>query len=151
MPRVLASREMGTNRVTAAHPTARMALGDPSAGLKPPPYLEGAMKGGADAVVPLQGAVRPDFIIVQARCPVVTKEDKSRGGLGANRARSSPMLSCPQHQAGLPQPLHRQIPQGEDFRFVSPYFGWKPLPGSTSCKKRRGIFTLFCFCSIFPL
>lgn len=35
------------------------------------------MKGGADAVVSLQGAVGPDFVVVQARCSVVTKDHES--------------------------------------------------------------------------
>lgn len=40
-------------------------------------YLEGAVEGGADAVVSLQGAVGFDFVVVQAGCPVVTEEEKS--------------------------------------------------------------------------
>lgn len=40
-------------------------------------YLEGAVEGGADAVVSLQGAVGFDFVVVQAGRPVVTEEDKS--------------------------------------------------------------------------
>lgn len=107
------------------------------------------MKGRANAVVSLQGAVRPDFIVAQARRPVVTKDDKSRGGLRANRARSSPVPSCPQHPAGHPQPSAGRLLKEKTRGLSGPVSDGNHCPAPPRAKK-TGDFHAILLLRYFP-
>jgi len=99
------------------------------------------MEGGADAVVSLQGAVWPDFVVVQARCPVVTK-DKSWEEL-------CNALQPPAPGWAAPAPPRADSPRRGLSVFLAP-FRMETITWLQPMRKKTGVFHAILLLQCFP-